>query len=204
MSLQKQITGYEVSVGVFNFFGDTLVEINAGTKNQEPLQLGVRTVLELGTLELVSTVARVPFEICLDGARDTQTLIAGEKNASKHENIAAAPKAPNPAVPKPGPAARNSIAMKDDAANSAKEEHAAGTSIGGSTEPVQVTRSSIGPVSDDSPQSRQQQLNETVAGVKPTIWDQSTALDPLRITTEKSNAPLSGQAQDNQPQSGSE
>ena len=59
VSLQKQITGYEVGVNVFNFFKNTLVDVNAGLKSQEPLQLGVRTTLELGVLELIGSVAGI-------------------------------------------------------------------------------------------------------------------------------------------------
>ncbi len=61
-SLQKQITGYEVGINLFEFFKNTLVDINAGLKSQEPLQLGVRTALELGVLELMGAVSNVDHE----------------------------------------------------------------------------------------------------------------------------------------------
>ena len=61
-SLQKQITGYEVGINLFEFFKNTLVDINAGLKSQEPLQLGVRTALELGVLELMGAVTGVDHE----------------------------------------------------------------------------------------------------------------------------------------------
>lgn len=38
-SLQKQIYGYEVEANVFRFFGNNLVEFNAGQVRNEPLQL---------------------------------------------------------------------------------------------------------------------------------------------------------------------
>lgn len=65
-SLQKQIIGYEVGFEVFRFFSDNLVDINAGSKNQEPLQLGVRTTLEMGVMELLSSATGVPYRECLD------------------------------------------------------------------------------------------------------------------------------------------
>lgn len=65
-SLQKQIIGYEVGFEVFRFFSDNLVDINAGSKNQEPLQLGVRTTLEMGVMELLSTATGVDYRDCLD------------------------------------------------------------------------------------------------------------------------------------------
>jgi outer membrane protein OmpA-like peptidoglycan-associated protein len=59
VSLQKQITGYEVGASVFRFFKNTMVDVNAGIKSQEPLQLGVRTTLELGVLELIGSVTGI-------------------------------------------------------------------------------------------------------------------------------------------------
>ncbi len=46
-SLQKQIYGFEVETNVFRFFGDTLVELDAGSVRNEPLQIGVRSVVEM-------------------------------------------------------------------------------------------------------------------------------------------------------------
>lgn len=54
--VQKQIYGVETKAGIFSFFGDYLVDLDAGTKSQEPIQMGVRAALELGTLELLSAV----------------------------------------------------------------------------------------------------------------------------------------------------
>jgi curli biogenesis system outer membrane secretion channel CsgG len=64
-SLQKQIVGYEVGVGIFKFFGDYLVDFDAGVKNQEPVQLGVRTTMELGILQLLGDVTGVFYEDCV-------------------------------------------------------------------------------------------------------------------------------------------
>ncbi len=49
----KQIVGRETSNGVFSFFGDYLVDLNFGSRDQEALQLGVRHALEYGVLELI-------------------------------------------------------------------------------------------------------------------------------------------------------
>ena len=46
-SLQKQIYGFEVEADVFRFFGNTLVELDAGSVRNEPLQIGVRSVVEM-------------------------------------------------------------------------------------------------------------------------------------------------------------
>lgn len=55
--VQKQIIGYETSAGIFSFFGDYLVDLDFGSKGQEPFQQGVRAALEYGTLELIAAVA---------------------------------------------------------------------------------------------------------------------------------------------------
>jgi curli biogenesis system outer membrane secretion channel CsgG len=54
VSVQKQIIGEEVRAGVYRFAGDYLFDVNAGTKDQEPMQMGVRVALEYGVLELLS------------------------------------------------------------------------------------------------------------------------------------------------------
>lgn len=76
-SLQKQVVGYEVGAEVFRFFDDTLVDLNAGAKEQEPLQLAVRTVLEMGTLELVGDVTGVDHEGCIafDGLTNPPVIV---------------------------------------------------------------------------------------------------------------------------------
>ncbi|MDH7972505.1 CsgG/HfaB family protein [Sphingomonas sp. AR_OL41] len=69
ISLTKQFTGYEVGFNLFRFFGSDLFDINAGVKGQEPLQLGIRTALEEGTLRLIAGVSKIDPAPCL--ARQT-------------------------------------------------------------------------------------------------------------------------------------
>lgn len=64
VSIQKQIVGSETRAGVFRFFGDYLVDLNAGTRDQEPMQMGVRAALEYGTLDLLSPVFGNYFAEC--------------------------------------------------------------------------------------------------------------------------------------------
>lgn len=77
VSLEKQITGYEVGADTFRFFGNRLFDVNVGAKNQEPLQLGVRTVLEQGTLELVSAVAGGAAAVCIQNAEASHETASG-------------------------------------------------------------------------------------------------------------------------------
>ena len=69
VSLQKQVVGFEVGADIFRFFGSRLFDINIGTRNLEPMQLAVRTILELGVLDLVQAVSRVPLRSCLELGR---------------------------------------------------------------------------------------------------------------------------------------
>jgi len=59
VSVQKQISGYEVGLDVFRFFNSDLWDVNAGAKNQEPLQLAVRMAIESALLDIVPTVTGV-------------------------------------------------------------------------------------------------------------------------------------------------
>jgi curli production assembly/transport component CsgG/holdfast attachment protein HfaB len=59
-SLQKQIYGYEVEADIFRFWDTTLVELEAGHVRNEPLQLGVRTVAEMATYQIMTDFLRLP------------------------------------------------------------------------------------------------------------------------------------------------
>jgi curli production assembly/transport component CsgG/holdfast attachment protein HfaB len=59
-SLQKQIYGYEVEANIFRFFGDRLVEFDAGQIQNEPLQLGVRSVVEMATYQVMTEFLGLP------------------------------------------------------------------------------------------------------------------------------------------------
>ncbi|MGN6514242.1 MAG: CsgG/HfaB family protein [Rhizomicrobium sp.] len=61
-SLQKQIYGYEVDANVFRFFGNTLVEFDAGKIKNEPLQLGVRSVVEMAVYQIMTEFLHLPGE----------------------------------------------------------------------------------------------------------------------------------------------
>jgi curli biogenesis system outer membrane secretion channel CsgG len=103
VSLQKQVIGEEAGLGVFRFFGDRLVDLNAGAKNQEPLQLGVRTAIEHGVLELIASVAGVDIGRCVDASgMPTPARIAQASQPAP----AAAPAAPVVAPAAPADAAQ--------------------------------------------------------------------------------------------------
>ena len=59
-SLQKQIYGFEVDANVFRFFGTELVELDAGAIKNEPVQLGVRSVVEMGVYQIMTDFLGLP------------------------------------------------------------------------------------------------------------------------------------------------
>jgi len=59
-SLQKQIFGYEVEANVFRFFGSRIVEFDAGRIQNEPLQLGVRSVVEMAVYQIMTDYLGLP------------------------------------------------------------------------------------------------------------------------------------------------
>jgi len=67
ISIEKQLTGYEVDFNIFRFFGNSLYDVDIGNKSQEPAQLGVRTALEEGVLMLMGAVEKIPAEPCIEG-----------------------------------------------------------------------------------------------------------------------------------------
>ena len=64
ISYQKQIIGRELRAGVFDFFGGNLIDIGAGEKALEPIQLAVRSVVERAVLEMVGSLYSVGPQTC--------------------------------------------------------------------------------------------------------------------------------------------
>jgi len=125
VSLQKQIVGVEVGAGVFRFLGTNLVDLNAGSKSQEPLQLGVRMTIEQGVIELIAAVAALDASPCLAPAEgapmprvarplETPRRSAssaggnGERNGVRSGDLTAPVSSAEPAAAGSGMAARNS------------------------------------------------------------------------------------------------
>ncbi|MCQ8895114.1 transcriptional regulator [Limnobacter humi] len=63
-SLQKQIIGTELSGGYFRLFSDGLVDINAAERTQEPIQKGVRMVIEQAVFNMLTQVNHVGASQC--------------------------------------------------------------------------------------------------------------------------------------------
>ena len=65
VSLQKQFTGYEVGFELFRFYNNDLYDVNIGNKSQEPLQLGIRAIIEESVLRLLADATGVPYSACM-------------------------------------------------------------------------------------------------------------------------------------------
>lgn len=75
-SLQKQIVGVEYEAGIFRFFGDQFVEFDSGEVRNEPLQLGVRSVVELAVYQMLTEGLSLPaqaYEGCEPGREYPET-----------------------------------------------------------------------------------------------------------------------------------
>jgi curli biogenesis system outer membrane secretion channel CsgG len=71
ISYQKQIIGRQVSAGVFDILGGNMFNVSAGEGALEPLQLGVRSLIERGVLEMMANLYGAPGpQVCLDPHSD--------------------------------------------------------------------------------------------------------------------------------------
>lgn len=59
-TLQKQVYGVEVQANVFRFFGDTLIELEAGKVQNEPMQLALRSVAEMSVYQIMTEFLGLP------------------------------------------------------------------------------------------------------------------------------------------------
>ena len=66
ISYQKQIVGREVGVGLFDFLNGNVFDISAGSGALEPLQLGVRALVERAVVEMSANLYGMPGpEACM-------------------------------------------------------------------------------------------------------------------------------------------
>lgn len=68
LSYQKQIIGRQVGVGAYDFLNGNVFNISAGEAGLEPIQLGVRAVIERAVLEMMANLYGAPGpQVCLHG-----------------------------------------------------------------------------------------------------------------------------------------
>ncbi|MCW5725234.1 MAG: holdfast anchoring protein HfaB [Maricaulaceae bacterium] len=86
ISYQKQIIGREISAGVFAFFGDAVVDLSAGGRSLEPVQLAVRSVIERAVLEFSANL----YGVAPAAACRFNDPLGGPTNRTGGVNVAAA------------------------------------------------------------------------------------------------------------------
>ncbi len=66
VSYQKQIVGYEVGAGLFDFLNGNVFDISGGEGGLEPVQLAVRALIERATVEMMANLYGMPGpEACM-------------------------------------------------------------------------------------------------------------------------------------------
>ncbi|MGD9815821.1 MAG: holdfast anchoring protein HfaB [Hyphomonadaceae bacterium] len=103
ISYQKQIIGREVRAGVFSFFDDTLLDIAAGERALEPVQLAVRAGVERAIVEVMSRFYRVQdSSICAEAiAAEGDPMGPGDQPGVPPPSAAMAAAGPAPIVQQP-------------------------------------------------------------------------------------------------------
>lgn len=72
---QKQIIGREVKPGLFSLVGGGMIDISGGKSEMEPLQLGVRTLVERSVYDFAAQLYSISPRLCLTGAGATPEAV---------------------------------------------------------------------------------------------------------------------------------
>jgi curli production assembly/transport component CsgG/holdfast attachment protein HfaB len=84
ISYQKQIIGRQVQAGVFDFLGHYFFDASVGESALEPIQLGVRSVIERAVLQMVSRLYHAPADACTTGLGGEGDPLAGPDDHSPY------------------------------------------------------------------------------------------------------------------------
>ncbi len=95
ISYQKQIIGREIGGGYFDFMNNNVIDVSAGERALEPIQLAVRSVVERAVLDVMSTIYGVDAQ---DVCRHDDPL-DDEAYAAAPASVAAAPARASDAAP---------------------------------------------------------------------------------------------------------
>lgn len=70
---QKQIVGREIRAGVFDIFGGVAIDLSGGRSALEPLQLGVRALIERGVYDVAADLYGLTDSACLPPIQTADT-----------------------------------------------------------------------------------------------------------------------------------
>ncbi|HTW36237.1 MAG TPA: holdfast anchoring protein HfaB [Rhizomicrobium sp.] len=87
ISYQKQIIGRQVQAGAFNFLGATFFDASVGESALEPIQLGVRSVVERAVLEMISRLYHTPAGSCASGLGTEADPLAGPEDRTPASSV---------------------------------------------------------------------------------------------------------------------
>ncbi|MET3762355.1 curli production assembly/transport component CsgG/holdfast attachment protein HfaB [Sphingomonas sp. UYEF23] len=88
ISLQKQIRGRELRAGIFEFIGNTTLDLGVGRRRQEPVHGAIRAIIEKAVIDLIAgqrganapeCPSNVPTVSYIAGSRPQQGASTGEK-----------------------------------------------------------------------------------------------------------------------------
>jgi curli production assembly/transport component CsgG/holdfast attachment protein HfaB len=112
---QKQIVGREIRAGVFDIFGGVAIDLSGGQSALEPLQLGVRALIERGVYDVAAELYSLTDSACLPPVQTADTAGGYRRLRSLQPTlterpdtaIAAAPVSPQARIPIPFPPVRS-------------------------------------------------------------------------------------------------
>lgn len=115
---QKQIVGHEVRAGVFDILGGVTIDLSGGKSALEPLQLGVRALIERGVFDVSSDLYGLTGSDCLPETQVIETSGGYRRlRAMASPTEQAAPVAPALSLAE-GPGAAGSVAVPEATASS--------------------------------------------------------------------------------------
>jgi len=88
ISYQKQIIGRQVSVGVFDFLGQTFFDASVGESALEPIQLAVRSTIERAVLEMMTRLYHTPQTACGGTLNTDQDPLSDRRPAGVNQTTA--------------------------------------------------------------------------------------------------------------------
>ena len=101
---QKQIVGREIRAGVFDIFGGMAVDLSGGQSALEPMQLGVRALIERGVYDVAAELYGLTGSACLPPVQTVDTAGGYRRLRSLPPPGTVSPEPAYAALPAPPPA----------------------------------------------------------------------------------------------------
>lgn len=101
---QKQIVGREIRAGVFDIFGGVAIDLSGGQSALEPLQLGVRALIERGVYDVAAELYGLTDSPCLPPVQTADTAGGYRRLRSLYPTVSERPEMAIAAATAPPPA----------------------------------------------------------------------------------------------------